>query len=301
MATGLALALQETQRALVGRGISRIVLLTDGRTYGDESRCVQIARRAQDRQIGLTALGIGDEWNEDLLETMAARENSRTQYITSASEISHVFAEEIQRMHSIFAQGVQVQIKMRPGGAVRSVDRVKPYISPVVIVEEQDELWSGSLGDWPSSDMQLFLLELVVPPLNAGEHQLLQLAVRYKLPESNDQQQISKQALSITVRPAEEIAEHEVDSTVKHWLERLIAYRLQARAWQDAEAGDIEEATRRLQMAGTRLFESGETDLARTVQDEATRLLQSGRTSAEGRKRIKYGTRGLMGQDNLPQ
>jgi uncharacterized protein YegL len=301
MATGLALALQETQRALVGRGISRIVLLTDGRTYGDESRCVQIARRAQDRQIGLTALGIGDEWNEDLLETMAARENSRTQYITSASEISHVFAEEIQRMHSIFAQGVQVQIKMRPGGAVRSVDRVKPYISPVVIVEEQDELWSGSLGDWPSSDMQLFLLELVVPPLHAGEHQLLQLAVRYKLPESNDQQQISKQALSITVRPAEEIAEHEVDSTVKHWLERLIAYRLQARAWQDAEAGDIEEATRRLQMAGTRLFESGETDLARTVQDEATRLLQSGRTSAEGRKRIKYGTRGLMGQDNLPQ
>jgi hypothetical protein len=54
-------------------------------------------------------------------------------------------------------------------------------------------------------------------------------------------------------------------------------------------------------MAGTRLFESGESDLARTVQNEATRMLRSGHTSAEGRKRIKYGTRGLMGDDKVSQ
>ena len=89
---------------------------------------------------------------------------------------------------------------------------------------------------------------------------------------------------------------YEVDATVKHWLERLVAYRLQAGAWQNVEQGQIEEATRRLQMAGTRLFEAGEVELARTVQEEATRLLRSGQTSAEGRKRIKYGTRGLMGR-----
>jgi len=59
MAQGLALALQEVQRPLLTRGISRLILLTDGRTYGDESRCVEIARRGQSRGIGLTALGIG--------------------------------------------------------------------------------------------------------------------------------------------------------------------------------------------------------------------------------------------------
>ena len=75
----------------------------------------------------------------------------------------------------------------------------------------------------------------------------------------------------------------------------LMAYRLQARAWKDVEAGRIEEATQRLQMAGTRLFGAGEQELARTVQDEATRLLRSGSASEEGRKRIKFGTRGLMG------
>jgi hypothetical protein len=128
----------------------------------------------------------------------------------------------------------------------------------------------------------------------------MQIALEYSLPDSQNKQQQATASLNIGVQPAEQVEQQEVDSNVRRWLERLIAYRLQARAWQDAEAGDIEEATRRLQMAGTRMFESGETELARTIQDEATRLLKSGRTSAEGRKRIKYGTRGLMGQDNPP-
>src|SRR5262249_21649423 len=124
LANGMALALQEIQKPMLARGISRLLLLTDGRTYGDESRCVEIARSAQGRGIGLTALGIGNEWNEDLLETMTARENSRAQYIASAQDITTVFADELKRMHSIFAQQVRVQLASRPGGMVRSLDRV---------------------------------------------------------------------------------------------------------------------------------------------------------------------------------
>ncbi len=298
MATGMALALQELQRTTLRRSISRLLLLTDGRTYGDEGRCVEIARRLQSRDIGLTALGIGTEWNEDLLETMAARENSRAHYITSVQEITEVFMDELQRLHSIFAQNVQLVAEMRPGGLVRSLDRVRPYMATVPITEDRELHWNGKLGDWPNNDPQTFLLELVVPPMGVGEHPLLRLTLRYDLPSANIQNQVSEAVLRVAVLP-EGTAAYEVDATVKHWLERLVAYRLQVGAWQDVEAGRIEEATRRLQMAGTRLFEAGEVDLARTVQDEATRLLRSGHTSDEGRKRIKYGTRGLMGKSGI--
>ena len=294
MANGLALALQEIQRPMLTRGIHRMLLLPDGRTYGDEGRCVEIARRAQNRGIGVTALGIGNEWNEDLLETIAARENSRTHYITSAQEIATVFADEIKRMHTIFAQQVRLQTDMRPGGMLRSLDRVQPFIASVPITEDQELRWNGGLGDWPGSDVQTFLLEVVVPELPVGDHPLLKLTLHYDLPGMNMRNQSSEHIMRISIRPADQVG-YEVEPTVKHWLERLVAYRLQATAWQDVEAGRIEEATRRLQMAGTRLFEAGEVELARTVQDEATRLLRSGSTSAEGRKRIKYGTRGLIG------
>jgi uncharacterized protein YegL len=294
MANGMALALQELQRPMLSRGISRLMLLTDGRTYGDEGRCVEIARRAQGRGVGLTALGIGDEWNEDLLETMAARENSRTQYITSAREIAQIFNEEVERLHSVFAQDVQLRMELRPGAVLRSLDRVLPHISPVTVSEDKEQTWLSKLGDWPGSDPQLFLCEIVVPALQSGDHPLLRFTLRYDLPGTSQMNQEMNSVLRISIRDAESVG-YEVDTTVRHWLERLVAYRLQASAWQDVDAGRIEEATRRLQMAGTRLFEAGETDLARTVQDEATRLLNSGNTSAEGRKRIKYGTRGLMG------
>ncbi len=300
MATGMALALQETQRALIGRGVSRILLLTDGRTYGDEGRCVEIARRAQGRGVGLTALGIGGEWNEDLLETMSARENSRTQYITSAAEITQIFTDEVKRMHSVFAQDLQLRAEVRPGGLLRSLDRVRPFIATVPVVEERDLVWAANLGDWPGTDPQAFLLEVVVPPLSVGDHPLVRLTLRYSLPGANLMNQEGNLVLRIGVRPSASLS-YEVDASVRHWLERLVAYRLQAGAWQDVEAGRIDEATRRLQMAGTRLFEAGQVDLARTVQEEATRLSRSGQTSAEGRKRIKYGTRGLIQGEGMQE
>jgi len=291
----MALALQEIQKQPLARGISRLLLLTDGRTYGDESRCVEVARRAQGRGIGLTALGIGTEWNEDLLETMTARENSRAQYITSAQEITTVFADELKRLHSIFAQQVRIQLAARPGGMVRAFDRVRPFISPVQIAEEADLRWAGALGDWPGSDMQAFLIEIVVPPLGVGDHPLLKISLRYDLPSANLRDQVAEEIVRVQVQPADQVT-YQIDSTVKYWLERLVAYRLQSSAWQDVEAGRLDEATRRLQMAGTRLFDAGEVALAQTVQEEATRLLRSGSASDEGRKRIKFGTRGLMGR-----
>jgi Mg-chelatase subunit ChlD len=295
MASGLALALQELQRPMLAQGINRMLLLTDGRTYGDEGRCVEIIRRAQGRNIGLTALGIGSEWNEDLLETMTARENSRAQYITSAHDIAQIFSDEVKRMHSILAQRVQLNIAVRPGGLLRSMDRVRPFIASVAVTEEADLNWSCALGDWPNNDTQAFLLEVVAPPLQSGDHPLLKLDLRYDLPGSGLRDQVIEEIIRISVRPADQVA-YDVDTTVKHWLERLVAYRLQSSAWQALEAGRLEDATRRLQMAGTRLFEAGEVELARTVQEEATRLLRSGSASEEGRKRIRFGTRGLLGR-----
>src|SRR6185436_7604075 len=210
MATGMALALQEIQRPMLSRGINRLLLLTDGRTYGDESQCVEIARRAQGRGIGLTALGVGNEWNEDLLETMTARENSRAQYIASAQEIVAVFADEMKRMHSIFAQQVRLQLAARPGGMVRSLDRVRPFIAPVPVAEEADLKWGGSLGDWPGSDVQAFLIEVVVPPLGIGDHPLLKLTLRYDLPGANIRDQMSEEIVRVSVRPADQVV-YQVD------------------------------------------------------------------------------------------
>jgi Ca-activated chloride channel family protein len=46
----------------------------------------------------------------------------------------------------------------------------------------------------------------------------------------------------------------------------------------------------------SRLAEAGHTDLARQLQDESIRLSSVGEVSADGRKRLKFGTRSLVSQ-----
>lgn len=299
MATGMQMGFQEIGRPMMSRGISRMILLTDGRTYGDESRCVEIARRLQTKGIGITALGVGDEWNEDLMETIAAAQNSRTEYITSAQQIFNVFAEELERLHNVVAQKVELRLQVHPEMEIRSMFRVRPFIAALTPQIQSDTLWTLPMGEWTGRENQVFLLELVVPPLPPGPQLIMRLQLNYDIPSISSQLLYSQIDLSLPVRPLDQI-KPDVDGVVKHWLERTVAYRLQSAAWQQVEQGNIEEATKKLRMAGTRLLEAGQTELAQTVQEEATRLLRGGAVSDEGRKRIKYGTRGLVASDTLP-
>ncbi|MBA3471156.1 MAG: VWA domain-containing protein [Herpetosiphonaceae bacterium] len=296
MATGMQMGLQEVSRPMMSRGISRLVLLTDGRTYGDESRCVEIARRAQAKGIGITALGVGSEWNEDLMETIAAAENSRTEYITNAQQIVTVFSEELQRLHNVLAHKVDLRLHMHPLAEIRSLYRVRPFITPVTAQAHSETLWRLGLGEWIGRDEQIFLLEMVMPPLPLGPQTIMRVELSYEVPSVSSQPLLSQVDVQLPVKPADQIRA-DVDGVVKHWLERTVAYRLQASAWEQVEQGNIEEATKKLRMAGTRLLESGQTALAETVQEEATRLLRSGAASDEGRKQIKYGTRGLISSE----
>ncbi len=131
----------------------------------------------------------------------------------------------------------------------------------------------------------------MLPPLPPGQQAVAKLELRYEVVGP-----MATQLTTAGVIEAKAAAEPDltVNPAVRRTLERVTAYRLQAGAWQSVAEGRIEEATRRLQQAGTHLFNAGQADLAEMTLAEATRLLQSGSTTTEGRKRIKYGTRGLL-------
>ena len=50
-----------------------MVLLTDGVTYGDADRCRRIADDAGAAGVGIYPLGIGADWDEDLLDNIGQR------------------------------------------------------------------------------------------------------------------------------------------------------------------------------------------------------------------------------------
>ena len=87
-----------------------------------------------------------------------------------------------------------------------------------------------------------------------------------------------------------------IDPEVRSLIEKVTAFRLQAKAWQDIAQGDIKSGTQRLTAVSTRLLNIGEKELANQVLQEIRNLEQRGTVSSGGRKRIKYGTRGLANE-----
>ena len=76
-------------------------------------------------------------------------------------------------------------------------------------------------------------------------------------------------------------------------IQRVSAFKLQNQAMKEANRGNVAGATRRLRRAGERLIELGKEDLGQTMLTEAERMEKEGQMSAEGTKKMRYGTRKL--------
>ncbi len=78
-------------------GTAYLLLLTDGQTWGDEDAC-RAHRRSSWRRwaCNITALGLGDEWNEKLLDDLAAATGGTSDYIADPQDIGQYFQRAAQ-------------------------------------------------------------------------------------------------------------------------------------------------------------------------------------------------------------
>ncbi len=76
-------------------------------------------------------------------------------------------------------------------------------------------------------------------------------------------------------------------------VEKATAFKLQTRALQEAEIGNVEAASRNLRAAATRLLNLGETDLAQAAEREAERIESEGTASPAATKKLTFDTRKL--------
>ena len=79
-----------------------------------------------------------------------------------------------------------------------------------------------------------------------------------------------------------------VNARVMNIVEKVSAFKLQTRALEDLEAGNVRAATQKLQGALTHLINQGDSQLAAIVQKEIANLEKGLVMSPEGRKTIRF-------------
>jgi hypothetical protein len=170
-------------------------------------------------------------------------------------------------------------------------------------VEPLPEEGSGrqcfDLGALKTGETQALLLEVVAPPATHGALDLARCVVDWEPMQGAAPRRSAAAGIRVAV-DGQAAPVEELDPIVKTAVEKVMAYKLQARAWRDVQDGNLTQATAKLRMVATRLLAAGETGLARTAQIEADHLEQHGRPSTGGVKQIKYGTRGLGRTHGMP-
>jgi Ca-activated chloride channel family protein len=138
--------------------ITRCLLLTDGlanRGITDEEELSMHSRELHTRRVSTSCFGVGEGFNEHLLEAMANQGGGKFYYIGKPSEIPAIFAKELSELTSVVAHRVEIKTSL-PDGVVAQVPggwKVERTSSSISIFP--GDLYSGQESE--------FYLKLNVP------------------------------------------------------------------------------------------------------------------------------------------
>lgn len=172
MAAGLRLAVQEVTRHLEKDGVNRIVLVGDG-VPNDDRHVLTLVADAAARGVSVTAMGLGNDYDETLMGRIAQQSGGRFFYVDDSSKVASFFAEEVTRLHKVVARNAVLEIKTGPGVTVRSV-----VGRPIRSVENGVAV---ALGDLSLGEQQEVVVELAGSPAKEGSVvEVLDAVVRFE-------------------------------------------------------------------------------------------------------------------------
>ena len=285
---GLSAGVTQNRTYLAPKLVNHVILLTDGHTFGDQNRCIELAEEAAKEGIAISAMGLGHDWNDEFLDQIASKTGGSSIFISSANAVVEFMNDHVRQLSNAFAERVKLSIAPDPDVQLELAFKLAPHPQPLELDEGYIPL--GSLqGSRPIS----VLLQFQMPAnMGLGFRSVARLLAIGDILDNQPQsfQTISDISLEITDNPPPE----DPPSVILDALSKLTLYRLQERAQEALENGDVIEATRRLENLATRLLDMGESDLAGQVRMEASRVAHTSALSDKGRKTIKYQTRYLL-------
>ncbi len=115
---GVSQGAAEVRKHLEGRHVSRILLLSDGQANVGPSQPEDLGRLGaalMKERIAVTTIGVGADYNEDLMTKLAQNSDGNTYFVESSRDLPRIFAQELGDVLSVFARDVRLEIEFTDG------------------------------------------------------------------------------------------------------------------------------------------------------------------------------------------
>ena len=159
LGAGMLEGFAQASRCASSRYTNRVILLSDGlanRGITDPASLSRIAREYRNQSISLTTMGVGLDYNENLMLALSGNGGGNYYFIESSRNIASVLRNEFQRLSCVLAQNACIHLF--PGHGVRILD--------VIGAESRctSDRYDIPVGDLYAGDRREFTVEVDIPP-----------------------------------------------------------------------------------------------------------------------------------------
>ncbi|WP_327324256.1 VWA domain-containing protein [Streptomyces sp. NBC_01210] len=219
--------LLELQSYMTENHYGRLILLSDGMANAGETKkaaLAVVASRARDEGISTSTIGIGNDFQEDLLEAIASASGGRFWYI-SETGIDNILEEEFRGALSVVVDRPRVELTLPPGvsmsqelNSLRKVPRRSRY----------------ALRPLKGQDTFNFAVRLQIDPTRLDGEEFTIGAVLY-----DDSRQVAAADQVVALAPLAEVVATPVHALVQSVVEQYRAETTDEKLLDDLESGDL--------------------------------------------------------------
>jgi Ca-activated chloride channel family protein len=226
MSRGMLQGLGELRRWNIPNAVNRMILLTDGVTYGDSDHCRQLAREAAATGVAIYPLGIGQDWDEILLDDIGQLSGGMpAEFIRNPADAMSIFQQQLQSAVAVAVRNTTLTLRLPAGVAPKKAVKVLPIISDLGQSVLSDRQVVIPLGDLEKDKPQSVLVELMVDPRPAGLFRIAQAELTYDVPIAGVAGERIRDDIKVTFSTdANQTAQ--VNALVMNFAEKANAHRL---------------------------------------------------------------------------
>src|SRR3954470_1640254 len=146
---GVVLGAKQVRSFFAKERVNRVILLSDGLANVGPSSPSDLSRLGRELRgdgISVSTIGLGDDYNEDLMTALAESSNANYYYVKDAEKLPSVFAQELGAARSLLARSIVIRIQTPQGVRLKEIvgrpeidvhDRVAEIKMPELFGSEQ--------------------------------------------------------------------------------------------------------------------------------------------------------------------
>ena len=288
------------------QGSKRLLLLTDGRT-SDEDLVREVGAALAEERVAVTTIGVGEEWNEELLTELTDRTQGKPFYMVPdaqdpqppavrLSDLPDELLVELERTAREVVTGLRLNVRTVKDVTLERVTRVYPTQNEVDRTGAQLFLGSAAAGE-----DTVFILEFTLPARPNARMRLAQLALTFEVPGADYRGET--EPLDVVVEfTTDEARAAKLDGEVMRWVQQRNIEGLIHQATRQAP-NDPAGAQKTMELARAMTVRLGNGVMTKAL-DRAIGELSGGKTiGVATAKTLKVGakTQTLQsGSDDLP-